>query len=103
MDYEWFYDSNLHMNSAGMYVYTRQIVEVLKAQLSIDTETKIDIPEKPEIPADDAEEGDNADAACFTYELVQDDQLVMAAGTYNHPDRGTPFDERSLSDPKEGN
>ncbi len=28
------------------------------------------------------------------YELVSEDQLVMAAGTYNHPDRGTPFDER---------
>ncbi len=30
-----------------------------------------------------------------SYELVQDDQLVMAAGTYSYPDRGTPFDERS--------
>ena len=29
------------------------------------------------------------------YELVQSDQLTMAAGTYSHPDRGTPFDERS--------
>ena len=29
------------------------------------------------------------------YELVQEDQLTMTAGTYNHPDRGTPFDERS--------
>ncbi len=29
------------------------------------------------------------------FELVSEDQLVMAAGTYNHPDRGTPFDERS--------
>ncbi len=29
------------------------------------------------------------------YELVSEDQLVMAAGTYNHPDKGTPFDERS--------
>ena len=29
------------------------------------------------------------------YTLVQGDPLVMAAGTYNHPDRGTPFDERS--------
>ncbi len=27
------------------------------------------------------------------YELVSEDQLVMAAGTYSHPDRGTPFDE----------
>lgn len=29
------------------------------------------------------------------YELVQEDPLVMTAGTYKHPDRGTPFDERS--------
>ncbi len=28
------------------------------------------------------------------YELVNDDRLVMAAGTYNYPDKGTPFDER---------
>ncbi len=30
-----------------------------------------------------------------SYELVQEDQLTMAAGTYSHPDRGTPFDEQS--------
>ena len=30
-----------------------------------------------------------------SYELVQDDSLVMTAGTYNHPGRGTPFDERN--------
>ena len=30
-----------------------------------------------------------------SYELVQDDQLTMTAGTYSHPDRGTPFDEHS--------
>lgn len=30
-----------------------------------------------------------------SYELVQVDPLTMTAGTYNHPHRGTPFDERS--------
>ena len=30
-----------------------------------------------------------------SYELVQEDQLTMTAGTYSHPDRGTPFDEQS--------
>ena len=30
-----------------------------------------------------------------SYELVQTDNLTMAAGTYSHPERGTPFDERS--------
>ncbi len=30
-----------------------------------------------------------------SYELVQVDQLTMTAGTYNHPDRSTPFDEQN--------
>ena len=30
-----------------------------------------------------------------SYELVQVDSLTMTAGTYNHPDKGTPFDEHS--------
>lgn len=29
------------------------------------------------------------------YELVQEDPLTMTAGTYNHPHKGTPFDEQS--------
>ena len=29
------------------------------------------------------------------YELVSEDSLAMAAGTYSHPSRKTPFDERS--------
>ena len=29
------------------------------------------------------------------YELVNEDQLVGAAGTYNHPVKGSPFDEHS--------
>ena len=30
-----------------------------------------------------------------SYELVQVDALTMSAGTYNHPSKGTPFDERN--------
>ena len=30
-----------------------------------------------------------------SYELVQADALTMTAGTYSHPDRGTPFDKQS--------
>ncbi|MDO5445116.1 MAG: amino acid ABC transporter permease [Eubacteriales bacterium] len=31
-----------------------------------------------------------------SYELVNGDQLVMTAGTYNHPLKGSPFDEHSI-------
>ena len=30
-----------------------------------------------------------------SYELAQVDPLTMSAGTYSHPDKGSPFDERS--------
>ena len=30
-----------------------------------------------------------------SYELVQVDSLTMSAGTYSHPDKGSPFDEKS--------
>ncbi|MCD8364017.1 MAG: amino acid ABC transporter permease [Lachnospiraceae bacterium] len=30
-----------------------------------------------------------------SYELAEADMLTMPAGTYKHPDKGTPFDERS--------
>ena len=36
------------------------------------------------------------------YELVTEDPLVMTAGTYSHPDRGTPFDERTRQNLKHG-
>ena len=31
-----------------------------------------------------------------TYELTQEDVLTMAAGTYSHPDRTTPFEEKNM-------
>ena len=34
-------------------------------------------------------------AGSDNFELVTDDQLVMTAGTYRHPVKGSPFDERS--------
>ena len=34
-------------------------------------------------------------AGSSSYELVQEDPLTMTAGTYSHPDKGTPFDEHS--------
>ena len=30
-----------------------------------------------------------------SYELVQEDPLTMTAGTYNHPKRGSNYDEQS--------
>ena len=37
-----------------------------------------------------------------SYELVQVDALTMSAGTYSHPVKGSPFDERSKEHGKKG-
>ena len=67
LDYEWFYDNNFHMNSAGALVYTDLLAEDIKFALGVDTPNKIELPDKPEIPVN-VVYGENADADCFTYE-----------------------------------
>lgn len=67
-DSAWFYDSNVHMNSAGAVVYTERLVRDLKVYLGDSSPVEIEIPEKPEVP-DDGEAGeDGKDAALFNYE-----------------------------------
>lgn len=72
LDCRWFYDNNVHMNSAGMYVFTDLLAEDLKLQLGITTPNSIEIPEMPELPVEDVSSGSNEDADKFTYEVLTD-------------------------------
>lgn len=77
-DYEWFYDNNSHLNSAGTYIYNRQLVEDLKIVLKDSSVTNIEIPEKPEIPLPDYKDGDNSDLDCFNYEIEADGYKITS-------------------------
>lgn len=70
LDYDWFYDNNVHMNSAGMYVYTYILCESIKNKYADSSPINIAIPEKPVIPVNDVTSGDNSDADLFTYETT---------------------------------
>ncbi len=65
---EWFYDSNVHVNTAGMTVYTDRLVRDLKAYLGDSSADGIVLPEKPQVPDDGAAGEDGKDAALFTFE-----------------------------------
>lgn len=65
---DWFYDSNFHMNTAGMTLFTRQLVCDLKAYFKDSSYTDIEIPEKPEVPDDGVTGEDGVDADKFEYE-----------------------------------
>ena len=69
MDYEWFYDSNYHLNYSGMRLRTFFLVEDLKNELGITTKTNFNMVEKPTKPSDEIiGEGDNSYSDCFIYE-----------------------------------
>ncbi len=65
---DWFYDSNVHMNSAGSEVYTAQLIRDIKVAVGDPTAVEIVLPEKPQRPAGEEPDDDGPDAAFFTYE-----------------------------------
>ena len=77
-DYEWFYDNNSHLNTAGTYVYNYQLVEDLKIVLKDTSPTNIEIPEKPDIPVPEYIDGDNSDLDCFNYESEADGYKITS-------------------------
>ena len=81
MDAEWFYDSNIHLNTAGSKVYTKHLAEAIKTWMGDPSPVSIEIPEKPALPGQpSADETDgteeNADAACFTYLEMEDGLMI---------------------------
>ena len=67
MDYEWFYDTNVHLNTMGMIVRTVGMLNDLKMELGCYTATDIVLPEKPTIPETEVVEGNNEFAEYFEY------------------------------------
>lgn len=65
---EWFYDTNVHCNSAGAILYTRQLVKDLKGCLGDPGAIQTELPQKPELPSVQETEGDDSDADAFLYE-----------------------------------
>lgn len=65
---DWFYDSNVHVNTAGMTLYTDKLVRDLKVYLGDSSADGIVIPEKPQAPDDGSGGEDGKDAALFTFE-----------------------------------
>ncbi len=69
LDSGWFYDSNVHLNSAGMTLHTVNLVNNIKNALGNTTKTNCTIPEMPILPQPNLEgEGDNRHADMFTYQ-----------------------------------
>ena len=71
LDYRYFYDNNVHLNTAGMFRYSDIMLEDLKLALNIKSRNDIPYYEPPEIPKEEAKDGSNEDIDKFTYEIVE--------------------------------
>ena len=70
MEWGWFYDSNVHVNSAGATVYTKKLVQDLKLYLEDFSQTNIELPEMP-LPPEGETGPDGKDALLFNYEETE--------------------------------
>lgn len=69
LEENYFYDTNFHLNSAGMDLFTLRLAEDLKTEALITTPNKNQTPDMPELPIDNTTASyNNADVDCFTYQ-----------------------------------
>lgn len=72
LDYEYFYDTNFHLNNAGAINYTRNMIRDLKWLLNDTSEINFPYIKKPVSPEEEAKDGVNVDADYFEYSLDDD-------------------------------
>ena len=78
MESEWFYDSNFHVNEAGMTYRTIRLIEDLKNVFGLTSPVETEIPEKPQPPQTDLVEGNNEFLDCFLYEESESNYIITA-------------------------
>lgn len=66
----WFYDTNFHLNDAGVVVNTLRLAEELAAWLGVETAISVAEPEMPALAEPAHHAGENGDASFFEYEVA---------------------------------
>ncbi len=76
-DKEWFYDSNVHLNSNGSIMHTDNLYYKICQQLGQEYSVK-ELPQKPALPdLSQTGEGDNSYSKYFTYTLREDGTYLI--------------------------
>lgn len=77
MDSEWFFDSNFHLNDSGSVMYTKQLIQDIKAVLDDYTAISLKVPDKPHV---DKEPDDNAGDDVLSGELAEAAKIFALSG-----------------------
>ena len=102
MDWGYFYDTNLHLNDAGVIARTERLANDLRAAHGLGDELTVSIPEPPGIdPSLNAGgEGDSEGADLFIYEdETMPDGTVVGVRIVGLSDKGKEFSAKELRIP----
>lgn len=99
MDWGYFYDTNLHLNNAGVTARTETLINDLRAEMGIPGDVILDIPEPPGLEGSGAVDGDNTHANLFTYELMKNGDTVLGAKIVGLSEAAASFTGKELTIP----
>ena len=71
MEENWFYNTDFHLNSAGMQEFSLRVVSAIKNEFSVSSPSSTPHPTMPELPkTEEYVQGNDEDEGLFTYEEV---------------------------------
>ena len=96
MDWGYFYDTNLHLNNAGVTARTEMLINDLRDAMNINGDVALNVPEPPGLEGGNAIIGDNTYSYLFKYELMKNGDTVLGTAIVGLSDAATDFTGKEL-------
>ncbi|MBR2650986.1 MAG: hypothetical protein IKD45_04930 [Clostridia bacterium] len=96
IDWGYFYDTNLHLNDAGVKLRTERLINDLRFALDISGDVSLGVPDAPGLLGSETISGDNAHSSLFTYDVLMMGDTVMGAAITGLTDEGRSFEGEEL-------
>ena len=96
MDWGYFFDTNLHLNDAGVTRRTQMLVNDLRCAMGFDSDVAFVAPDAPGLEGTVKVDGDNTHASLFTYDLAKNGDTIVGAKITGLTSEGKAFLEESV-------
>lgn len=96
MDWGYFYDTNLHLNDAGVTARTQKLVQDLRAVLGFSGDIAFTVPDAPGLEGTIKVDGNNIHASLFTYEYAKSGDTIVGATITGLTAEGKTFLEEEV-------
>jgi len=92
----YFFDTNLHLNEAGVVARTEMLINDLRVAMDLGDEIKLHVPPPPGTSGGETVEGDNTHADLFTYETLKVGDKVVGLSIIGLSEKAKDFAEEEL-------